>query len=172
MQIVFHRILNGSSYSSRVAIAVLVSLTILTILPAQASDNHVGYYYPEPSTREVYATPRQVLPNANRNLRIGLTVGLNAQHQKRGYAPPFHIFAKGFNAEKLIIVAVDSGRYNTLFRLRSYLAALTADARATKLFADLDSPDRANFLDLCSMAGFEEIILTDGDKLSHRIVLQ
>ena len=44
-------------------------------------------------------------------------------------------FAKGENSEKLIIVATGDGRYDTLYRMRGLLAAMTAEARLSPLFS-------------------------------------
>lgn len=136
---------------------------------AFAGDNHAGYYYPEPSSRETYTAKVAQRPTAKKVSRVGFTVGINKAQQKRGYAPRYHIFAKGGDAEKLIIVATDSFSYNTIFRLRALMASLTSDARATPLFTNLPEPENLNFLDLCKMIGFKQVTVSDGDALAHRI---
>ena len=140
-------------------------------LPSQAhaGDSHAGYYYPEPSSRETYTAAMTPGPSASKRSRIGFTVGINTTQQKRGYAPRYHIFAKGADAQKLIIVATDSFSYNTIFRLRALMASLTADARATPLFANMPEPENLNFLDLCKLIGFTQVTVSDGDALAHRI---
>ena len=153
--------------------AFLVALPfVLATSPAAASDSHTGYYYPEPNTREVYVSPLEALPLADRRSRVGLTVGLNAQQLKRGYNPGYHIFAKGAEAEKLIIVATGPDHYNTLYRMRGLLAALTAQARTSPLFQNMQTPENLNFLDLCRMAGFTQVTVSDGDSFAHRISLR
>ena len=134
-----------------------------------AEDSHAGYYYPTPQTRENYVSRAPALPNISKRSRIAFTVGLNSQQQKRRYVPGYHIFAKGEQGEKLIIVASGSGRYNTLFRLRALLASLSADARTSPLFQQAPNPENLNFLDLCSAIGIKRVTLSDGDKIAHRI---
>ncbi|MFD0915655.1 hypothetical protein ACFQ14_04485 [Pseudahrensia aquimaris] len=136
---------------------------------ARASDSHAGYYYPEPTSRETYTASMAQGPSASKRSRVGFTVGINKTQQKRGYAPRYHIFAKGADAQKLIIVGTGSSDYNTLFRLRALMASLTADARATPLFANMPEPENLNFLDLCKLIGFTQVTVSDGDTLAHRI---
>lgn len=163
----------GFTYSIKRVLSALftVVLILLAVSIARASDSHADYYYPKPQTREAYVSGASTRPNANKLSRVGFTVGLNVIQQKRGYAPRFHLFAKGADGQKLIIVATEDHAYNSLYRLRALLAGLTADARATELFRNLPSPENVNFLDLCKMIGFTQVTLSDGKELSHRITL-
>jgi len=160
------------SLAAFVKTALIALPLMIAASPASASDSHAGYYYPEPNTREVYVSPLDPIPTADRRSRIGLTVGLNAQQLKRGYTPGYHIFAKGAEGEKLIIVATGPDKYDTLYRMRGLLAALTAQARTSPLFQNMQTPEDLNFLDLCRMAGFVQVTVSDGDKFAHRINLR
>ena len=160
-------------YLKFISAGLLMALvTLCSVTAAVAADSHAGYYYPIPVTSEVYASPLSPMPNVNKRTRIGFTVGLNAQQLKRAYPPQYHIFAKGFSAQKLIIVASGDGRYNTLFRLRALLAGLTADARTSPLFQQTRTPENLNFLDLARLVGFTKVTISDGDKFAHRIDIQ
>jgi hypothetical protein len=81
------------------------------------------------------------------------------------------IFAKGAEAEKLIITALGPGRYDTLYRIRGLLALLTAEARQTPIFQDLQVEDVFTFLDLLGLLGFQQLTVTNGDNFAHRIEL-
>jgi len=96
---------------------------------------------------------------------------LDQLQKKRPYAPAYHMFAKGSEAEKLIIIATEDGRYDTLYRLRGLLASMTADARTSPLFAKLGNVERLNVLDLLHMAGFVQLTITNGDDVAHRVNL-
>lgn len=135
-------------------------------------DRHSGYYYPQPQSREVYDSPLAPMPTATKRTRIGFTVGLNAQQLKRAFPPGYHIFAKGAEGQKMIIVATASDRYNTLYRLRALLAALTAQARTSPLFREANQPENLNFLDLARLTGFLQVTISDGDTFAHRIELK
>ena len=79
------------------------------------------------------------------------------------------MFAKGIEAEKLILVGLQNGPMDTLYRARAVLALLTATARTTPVFQDIDPDGRYTFLDLLKLLGFESITVTDGRAWSHRI---
>ncbi|MDD9909999.1 MAG: hypothetical protein OXR62_09935 [Ahrensia sp.] len=138
---------------------------------AQGTDRHVGIYYPEPQTSELYFSPYPLLQGASKRSRVGFTVGLNAIQMKRGYAPTYHLFAKGAESQKLIIVATGDGHYDTLFRMRGLLAALTAEARLSPMFRQLENPEEVNFFDLIKMTGFTQITVSDGKTFAHRVDL-
>lgn len=152
--------------------ALLVCFSLLVLNSnACAGDSHAGYYYPTPQTSEVYVSALNVLPTVNKRSRVGFMVGLNRQQIDRAYAPRYHIFAKGFHADKMIVVATGSGQYDTIYRLRALLAALTSQARTSPIFEQTRQPENLNFFDLARLAGFSQITVSDGDKFAHRINL-
>lgn len=139
---------------------------------AGAAETHAGYYYPAPQTFELYVSPLPVLRDVTKLSRVGLLVGLNERQYKRGFAPGYHMFGKGEFSEKLIIVAVESGRYETLYQLRALLASMSSMARISPLFAQTGSAENLNFLDLLKIAGFSQLTLTNGVDVSHRISIK
>ncbi len=158
------------THFSKLLIAAL--LVFFSLRAANSQDSHAGYYYPKPVTSEVYASPLRPLLHTSKRTRIGFTVGLNARQLKRAYPPQYHIFAKGFGGQKMIIIASGSGRYNTLYRMRALLAALTAGARTSPLFQKSRTPENLNFLDLARLAGFTKVTISDGDTFAHRIDIE
>ena len=146
-------------------------LPLLQIDRGLAGDNQAGYYYPEPQSSETYVSALNIMPSMNKRSRIGFLIGLNKQQLDRAYPPPYHIFAKGYHAEKMIVVATGSGRYDTLFRLRALLASLTSQARTSPLFEQTLQPENLNFFDLARLAGFSQVTISDGNELAHRINL-
>lgn len=150
---------------------IVIAATFMALGPASAKDNHAGYYYSEPTSSETYLSRMPVLNDASKRARIGFTVGLNTKQLKRAYPPSYHIFAKGGKSQKLIIIAVEENRYNTLFRLRALLAALTANARTSPLFTESNMPEELNFLDLCKMAGFTQVTISNGRDVTHQILI-
>ena len=102
-------------------------------LPAFAQDDskppHAGYYYPTGATEEVFESKVAALAGVNRKSRVGLVAGLTKRQLDRQYDPGYIIIAKGGDAEKMIIVATQDGRFDTLFRLRALVAALDSEAR-------------------------------------------
>lgn len=136
-----------------------------------AQERHDGYYYPTPQTEERYTARVPRADDADRRTRIAFTTGLTSQMLQSPAPPRFAIFAKGDDAEKLIIVGVSDDAYNTLFRLRALLAMLTAYARSSPVFQAHPHPENLTFLDLIYLIGFEQITVSDGRATSHRIFL-
>ncbi len=140
--------------------------------PSLAGDRHAGYYYPPISSNETYQARASVMPSASRDLRIGFIVAQTAGQGKREYPPRYAIFAKGEEAQKMIIVGLDEHSFATLYRARAVLAQLTSSARASPLFRNLAVEDRFTFFDLARMLGFEQITVSDGKTYAHRVELQ
>ena len=154
------------------AFVLLASLLLLPFETAIANDKHVDYYYPDITSDESYQAPLPQLPGVSRLSRVGFVTQLDQLQKKRPYPPTYHMFAKGGDAEKLIIVATESGRYDTIFRLRALLASMTADARTSPLFQKLGHVEQLNFFDLLKMVGFTEMVVSNGNEISHRVVFE
>ena len=149
----------------------------LLLWPAAAiaqsnGDRHSGYYYPEPDTRETYKARGPTLPQANRSLRVGFVTGIASAMAQRAYAPTFAMFAKGTEADKLIIVALNDGPLDTLYRARGVLADLTAMARLMPIFAEYGVQDWFTFFDLMKMMGFRQLTISNGREFAHRVKIE
>lgn len=139
------------------------------VSPSFAGDRHAGYYYPAPSSAEVYTARAPILEGNDRKRRRDFVSGIVREIADEPYPPTYAIFAKGGESEKLIIVAVQDGFYDTVFRARALFAALTALARQTPLFAEFDQDDRFTFFDLCYMLGFKQLTISDGKGFAHQV---
>jgi hypothetical protein len=153
------------------AVAAGVGLAAATASAAE-DERHIGYYYPAPQSEEIYDARLPVLPDSDRRRRVGFVTVLTAQMLERPYPPRIVVFAKGAEAEKLIITAIADDGYDTLYRARALFAMLTAMARATPFFADQADADRYTFFDLLKLLGFTQLTFTDGDRFAHRVVLR
>jgi hypothetical protein len=144
-------------------------------VPAAAQeehDRHVGYYYPSPQTSETYVARGEVLPQANRQMRVGFVVGYTTNQLERPYPPDYVLYAKGAEAQKLIVAALGEKRITTLYQARALLAMMTAVARTMPIFVDNGVEDTFTFFDLAALLGFEQITVTDGDDFAHQIYLE
>lgn len=154
----------------------LFNLTFLVFLfsslSSHAEDRYVGYYYPQVESEETYQAPLPVFEGVTRLSRVGFVTGLDQQQKQRPYPPIYHMFAKGGDAQKLIIVATEEGRYNTLFRLRGLMASMTADARTSPIFANIGHVEQLNFFDLLKIVGFDELTITNGKDFAHRVIIE
>jgi len=151
-----------------VAVAVIFC-PLLLAANASAKDRHAGYYYPAHQTEENYQAPLPKLNGVSRLSRVGFVTQLDQLQKQKPYPPTYHMFAKGGDAQKLIIVATEAGRYDTLYRLRGLLASMTADARTSPLFQKLGHVEQLNFFDLLKMAGFKQLTISNGNDISHRV---
>jgi len=139
---------------------------------AVAEDRHAGYYYPPATSEETYKARARTLPEANRGLRLGFVTGVATELQQRPYPPTAAMFAKGEDAEKLIIVALEDGRLDTIYRARALFANLTAVARTTPIFRDYGVEDLFTFFDFAKMLGFTQITISNGRDFTHQVFLE
>ena len=150
---------------------LLALIGLFAAQPSVADDRHAGYYYPEPASLEVYKSEVPSLPGTNRQRRIGFVVTVVNGMYERPYQPRFAFFAKGKEAEKLLIVALEDGVFDTIYRARAHLAALTSLARNTPIFKQV-GPTELNFFDLMKMLGFEQLTISDGDQFAHQVKVE
>jgi hypothetical protein len=137
-----------------------------------AEDRYVGYYYPPPQTVERYGPRVETLAKADQRSRVAFVTGLSNQMLRNQFAPPFMIFSKGDGNRHLIMVGLDDAGFATIYRLRAWLAGMTAMARATPIFSELGAPAAdLTFLDLLKLLGFDALVVSDGRSLAHRILL-
>lgn len=151
-----------------------MAIAILLTLPfagAAADDRHEGYYYPGPVTEETYGARSETMADANRSLRLNFVTGFTQEQFDRSFPPPYAIYAKGADAEKLLLVSTGASGFKTLYQARAVLAQLTAIARGTPLFRELKVEDIFTFLDLMKMMGFTQLTVSDGRTFAHRIVI-
>ena len=153
-------------------LSLILAFSIVSTMPAASRDRHEGYYYPEVTSSEVYKARSKVMDDAKRELRIGFIVAQTLGQRDRPYPPRFAIFAKGAEAEKLIIVGLDGESMATLYRARAVLAQLTAVARSSDLFRQHAVEDLFTFLDLAHMVGFKQVTVTDGKAWAHQFVIE
>jgi hypothetical protein len=152
----------------------LISAAVLgaSLVVAQPADRHEEYYYPKVSSRETYTSRARVMEDSDRTRRIGFVSGLTQQLADMPYAPTYAVFAKGGEADRLIIVAYGEGQLNTIYRARALFASLTSLSRLTTLFRELPVEEIFTFFDLCKLLGFRTITISDGDKFVHQVTLR
>lgn len=155
----------------RIAVAAL-ALLAAGIGSVAAKDKREGYYYPPVSSEEVFVRSIASPPPADRAIRTNFINEITKAQLAAPANPRFVIYAKGGSAEHMIIIALDDEIFRTLYRARAQLAQLTANARGTDFFRASNFQFVATWFDLAKMLGFEDIVISDGDTWSHRILLQ
>ena len=140
-------------------------------LPAEAQDRHEGYYYPKVGSSEVYESKVPAAPDSDRKRRLGFVAGVSKQLAELPYPPPYAMYAKGDQAEKLIVIGYGD-QLSTLYRARAVFATLTAMVRLGPLFEGTPIDDQVTFFDFAKLVGFEQITISDGATYAHQIVLK
>jgi hypothetical protein len=135
-------------------------------------DRHAGYYYPTPGQIESYVARVSALPDSDRTRRLGFVIGITKEQMSQKFAPTYAVFAKGDEAEKLIIVGLEDGRLNTIYRARALFATLTAVARVTPFFQENAPEEEATFFDLLKLLGFKQVTITDGVAFAHQVLIE
>ncbi len=131
--------------------------------------SHEGYYYPAITSKEVYVARARQNPDVARQSRIRFVTELTALQSRAAYAPQYAVFAKGSDAQKLIIVALNDDVFGSLYRARGVLAQLTAFSRRTPFFIENNVDDIFTFFDLLRYLGFERLTISDGKSFSHQV---
>jgi hypothetical protein len=139
--------------------------------PSSTESIHEGYYYPSISSREVYHARARPLGDSDRTRRLGFVTLMLGQQLDLHYPPQHILFAKGDDAEKMIILGFGDS-FATLYRARAVMAGMTALVRDTALFQELQVDDLFTFYDLATMLGFKEIVLSNGSSYAHRVSLE
>ena len=154
--------------------AALIGAAALALgaVAATAEDRHAGYYYPKPQSQEDYKARSRVLPDTNKTARINFVTAITNKMIQANYPPPYAIFAKGTEAEKLIIVTLSDTAFNTLYRGRALFAMLSAQARTTPIFRQHKVEAFFTFFDLINMMGFKQITVSDGRTYAHQVFLK
>lgn len=140
--------------------------------PAAKEDKYVGYYYPKPTTVEDFTSSMQTIANMDRPQRIQFVTVVSQGTLQSAYRVPYAVFAKGEKADKMIIVGMQQGEMNTIYRMRALLANMTTMSRLSPFFQERTVAEDATFFDLLKLLGFTELTITDGDKLTHQVTIK
>ena len=150
-------------------IAALIAASFGGAAWAAGSDS---YYYPPVSSEEVFTRVLAPAPPAGRAVRVGFTTQVTKAQLAAPDSPRFVIFAKGEEAQHMILIALDDQIFKTIYRARAVLAQLTSNARGTDFFIDNSIESHATWFDLAKLLGFEDLVISDGATWSHRVVFE
>ena len=80
---------------------------------AATEDRYIGYYYPKPTSTEVFESQLQTIAGVERAQRIQFTTVVSQGTIQSAYRVPYAVFAKGEKADKMIIVGMQQGEHIT-----------------------------------------------------------
>ena len=139
---------------------------------APTEDRYIGYYYPKPTSTETFESTLQTIAGVERAQRIQFTTVVSQGTIQSAYRVPYAVFAKGEKADKMIIVGMQQGELNTVYRMRALLANMTTMARLSPFFQERTVAEDSTFFDLLKLLGFASVTITDGDKSAHQVTIK
>lgn len=152
---------------------LLACLALITAAAHANASDREDYYYPPINSEETFA--RQLtenLPPSDRAVRVSFITQITKAQLAAPETPRFAVFAKGGEAQSMIIIALDDEIFRTIFRARAVLAQLTSNARGTDFFINNGIEVHATWFDLAKLLGFENIVISDGNLWAHRVNLK
>jgi hypothetical protein len=141
-------------------------------VPAAGEQRYIGYYYPKPTSTETYASQLQEIAGVDRTQRIQFVTVVSQGTLQSTYRVPYAVFAKGDRADHLIIIGLQSGELNTIYRIRALLANMTTMSRTSPFFQEHTVAEDATFFDLLKLLGFHDVTVSDGEKLTHQVTIK
>jgi hypothetical protein len=139
---------------------------------APGEDRYIGYYYPKPTATETFESSMQTIAGAERAQRIQFVTVVSQGTIQSAYRVPYAVFAKGEKADRLIIVGLQQGELNTIYRMRALLANMTTMSRLSPFFQERTVAEDATFFDLLKLLGFRELTITDGEKTTLQVAIK
>jgi hypothetical protein len=139
---------------------------------AAGEDRYIGYYYPKPTSTETFESTMQTIAGAERAQRIQFVTVVSQGTIQSAYRVPYAVFAKGEKADRMIIVGMQQGELNTVYRMRALLANMTTMSRLSPFFQERTVAEDATFFDLLKLLGFREVTVTDGEKVTHQVTIK
>ena len=139
---------------------------------AAGEDRYIGYYYPKPTATETFESTMQTIANVERAQRIQFVTVVSQGTIQSAYRVPYAVFAKGEKADRLIIVGLQQGELNTIYRMRALLANMTTMSRLSPFFQERTVAEDATFFDLLKLLGFREVTITDGEKTTLQVTIK
>ena len=139
---------------------------------AAGEDRYIGYYYPKPTATETYESSMQTIAGAERAQRVQFVTVVSQGTIQSAYRVPYAVFAKGEKADRLIIVGLQQGELNTIYRMRALLANMTTMSRLSPFFQERTVAEDATFFDLLKLLGFREVTITDGEKTTLQVTIK
>jgi opacity protein-like surface antigen len=135
-------------------------------------DRYIGYYYPKPTATETFESTMQTIAGAERAQRIQFVTVVSQGTIQSAYRVPYAVFAKGEKADRMIIVGMQQGELNTIYRMRALLANMTTMSRLSPFFQERTVAEDATFFDLLKLLGFRELTVTDGEKTTLQVTIK
>ena len=150
---------------------MISAMIVMALAYSVQADDKAGYYYPPITSEEAFDRDIGEL-SADRRMRVNFVTQITRAQLDAPENPRFVIFAKGAEANRMIIVGLDDDVFKTLYRARAVLAQLTSQSRGTDFFIDNKIEITATWFDLLRLMGFKDLVISDGEAWSHKVTLR
>ena len=137
-----------------------------------AEDRYVGYYYPKPTSTETFESTLKTIDGVDRPQRVQFVTVISQGTLQSAYRVPYAVFVKGEKADRLIVIGLQRGELDTVYRQRALLANMTTMARLSPFFQEHTVAEDSTFFDLLKLLGFSSVTITDGDKSAHQVTIK
>lgn len=141
--------------------------------PTTAPGLEGGYTYPAPSGSEVVSTiVNNELESPPFEVRLQMVSGLTQALASRPYPPLALVVTEGDAHETLVFL--DAGRLEvgTPYQARAMVSQMSAAVRNNPLFEQYGVEAYASVFDLFKLAGFERVIITNGDDFAYAFLIE
>ena len=141
--------------------------------PVAGEDRYIGYYYPKPTSTETFESTMQTIAGAERAAAHPVRHRGVAGHHPVGLSRALRRVRQGRKgAIRMIIVGMQQGELNTIYRMRALLANMTTMSRLSPFFQERTVAEDATFFDLLKLLGFRELTITDGEKATLQVTIK
>jgi hypothetical protein len=138
-----------------------------------ATERYVDYYYPKPTIVDPpFESKLEMVQGVDRAQRVQFVTVVSQGTLQSSYRVPYAVFVKGDKAEHLIVVGLQNGELNTIYRVRALLANMTTMARLSPFFQEHTVAEDATFYDLLKLLGFTDVTVTDGEKFTYQVTIK
>ncbi|MEO1475496.1 MAG: hypothetical protein AAFS13_03865 [Pseudomonadota bacterium] len=138
-----------------------------------AAGLEAGYTYPAPSGSEVVSTiVNDQLETPPFEARVQMVTQLTQVLAARPYPPLALAMTEG--DEHKTIVFMDAGRLDvsTPYEARAMVMQMSSAARNNPLFEQYGVENYASIFDLFKLAGFERVIITNGEDFAYAFLIE
>ena len=141
---------------------LLLALNILifaSVAHADIYETSDGYYYPQITSFEDFDRVLLQTPDPAKDVRIGFVNSINKASIESRITPQFVFFAKGDDAQKLYLIAVNDEVFKTIYRARAVLARTTSILRGGNFLASQNLQNVGTFFDLLQIMHFKTLVI-------------
>ncbi|MEO0551460.1 MAG: hypothetical protein AAFZ91_16200 [Pseudomonadota bacterium] len=130
-----------------------------------------GLYYPMITGSEAVDIRFAPMPGVGPTERQFLVDQLNFNAMNTERDIPIVLQTAGTDSRTLVIMNIEPETFLTPYVARALLARMTSISRFMPAIAEMGLSSEIDFYNMCAMAGFERLIVTDGRGFSHEFSL-